>query len=129
MSGAEATRSTAELVMDVADDLRLLIRKEIELARIELMEGFKAQLLGVGLISLAIIGLLPALLFGLFSLAYWLPFSDAVSFAIVAGGLLLFAVLGVLAGLWIMRRRRMRLDRSVASIKEDVRWAREQMTS
>jgi len=125
----EATRSTAELVMDVADDLRLLIRKEIELARIELMEGLKAQLLGAGLIALAIIGLLPAFLFGLFSLAYWLPFSDAVSFAIVAGGLLLFAVLGVLVGLAIMRRRRPRLERSVASVKEDIRWAREQMTS
>ena len=125
----EATRSTAELVMDVADDLRLLIRKEIELARIELMEGLKAQLLGAGLIALAIIGLLPAFLFGLFSLAYWLPFSDAVSFAIVAGGLFLFAVLGVVIGLAIMRRRRVGLKRSIASIKEDVRWAREQMTS
>lgn len=125
----EATRSTAELVMDVADDLRLLIRKEIELARIELMEGLKAQLLGAGLIALAIIGLLPAFLFGLFSLAYWLPFSDAVSFAIVAGGLFLFAVLGVMVGLAIMRRRRVGLERSIASIKEDVRWAREQMTS
>ncbi|MEX0873520.1 MAG: phage holin family protein [Actinomycetota bacterium] len=115
--------------MDVTDDLRLLIRKEIELARIELIEGLKAQLFGAGLIALAVIGLLPALLFGLFSLAYWLPFSDAVSFAIVAGGLMLFAVLGVFAGIWIMRRRRPRLDRSVASIKEDIRWAREQMTS
>jgi uncharacterized membrane protein YqjE len=126
---APASRSTAELFMDVTDDLRLLIRKEIELARIELIEGLKAQLLGAGLIALAVIGLLPALLFGLFSLAYWLPFSDAVSFAIVAGGLMLFAVLGVIAGIWIMRRRRPRLDRSVASIKEDIRWAREQMTS
>jgi hypothetical protein len=126
---APATRSTAELVMDVADDLRLLIRKEIELARIELIDGLKAQLLGAGLIALAIIGLLPALLFGLISLAYWLPFSDAVSFAIVAGGLFVFAALGVVAGLAVMRRRRPKLDRSVASIKEDIRWAREQMTS
>lgn len=125
----EATRSTAELVMDVADDLRLLIRKEIELARIELMEGLKAQLVGAGFIALAIIGLLPALLFGLFSLAYWLPFSDAVSFALVAGGLFVLAALGVVAGLAIMRRRRPGLKRSVASIKEDIRWAREQMTS
>lgn len=115
--------------MDVADDLRLLIRKEIELARIELIEGVKAQLLGAGLIALAVIGLLPALLFCLFSLAYWLPFSDAVSFAIVAAGLMVFAVLGVFAGIWVMRRRRPKLDRSVASIKEDIRWAREQMTS
>src|SRR5688572_26322213 len=34
--------STSELVMAVADDLRLLLRKEIELARIELLDGVKA---------------------------------------------------------------------------------------
>ena len=85
MAVAES-RSTAELVMDVADDLRMLIRKEIELARIELMEGLKAQLIGAGLIALAIVSVLPALLFGLFALVYWLPFSRRSSYAIVGGG-------------------------------------------
>jgi hypothetical protein len=122
-------RSTTELVMDVADDLRLLIRKEFELARIELMEGLKAQLIGAGLVTLAIIGILPALLFFLFALTFWLPFSNAASFAIVGTGLLLFALLGVFVGIAIMKRRRPRLDKTVTSIKEDVRWAREQMTS
>ena len=122
-------RSTAELVMDVADDLRMLVRKEIELARIELMEGLRAQFIGVGIISLAVLGSLPALGFGLFSLAFWLPFSREVSFAIVGGGLLAFAVVGTAVGIMIMRSRRPRIDRSVASIKEDVKWAREQLTS
>ena len=122
-------RSTAELVMDVADDLRMLVRKEIELARIELMEGLKAQLIGAGLIGLAVIGILPALLFFLFALVYALPFSTATSFAIVGAGLLLFALIGILAGISIMKRRRPNLDKTVSSIKEDVRWAREQMTS
>ena len=122
------TRSTVELVMDVADDLRMLIRKEIELARIELVEGLRAQLIGAGLIFLALLGTLPALGFGLFALAFWLPFSREVSFAIVAGGLLLFALLGTAVGIVIMRRRRPRLDKTVASIKEDVKWAREQLT-
>ncbi|HYZ91105.1 MAG TPA: phage holin family protein [Actinomycetota bacterium] len=124
-----STRSTAELVMDVADDLRLLVRKEIELARIELVEGLRAQVIGAGIIFLALIGMLPALLFGLFSLALWLPFSREVAFALVGLGLLVFAVGGTLIGIGIMRRRRPRLDRSVASIKEDVKWAREQLTS
>jgi uncharacterized membrane protein YqjE len=128
MAVAES-RSTAELVMDVADDLRMLIRKEIELARIELMEGLKAQLIGAGLITLAIVAVLPALLFGLFALVYWLPFSVAVSYAIVGGGMLLGAVMLIAMGIWIMKRRRPKLDNTVASIKEDVRWAREQLTS
>jgi hypothetical protein len=122
------TRSTVELVMDVADDLRMLIRKEIELARIELVEGLRAQLIGAGLILLALLGSLPALGFGLFALAFWLPFSREVSFAIVGGGLLAFALLGTAVGIGIMRRRRPRLDRTVASIKEDVKWARDQLT-
>jgi uncharacterized membrane protein YqjE len=122
------TRSTVELVMDVADDLRMLIRKEIELARIELVEGLRAQFIGAGLILLALLGSLPALGFGLFALAFWLPFSREVSFAIVGGGLLAFALLGTAMGIWIMRRRRPRLDRTVASIKEDVKWARDQLT-
>lgn len=122
-------RSTAELVMDVADDLRMLVRKEIELARIELMEGLRAQLIGIGLISLAVLGSLPALLFGLFALAYWLPYSLEVSFALVGMGLLAFALGGTAVGIMIMRSRRPRIDRSVASIKEDVKWAREQLRS
>jgi hypothetical protein len=124
-----STRSTAELVMDVADDLRMLVRKEIELARIELVDGIRAQLIGAGIILLAVLGSLPALGFGLFALAFWLPFSRAVSFAIVGGGLATFAVGGTAIGIGLMRRRRPRLDRSIASIKEDVKWAREQLTS
>lgn len=123
------SRSTAELVMDMADDVRMLVRKELELARIELMEGLKAQLIGSAVIAFALIGLLPAFFFGLIALAAWLPFSREVSYAIVGGGLLGFALLGTLIGIRIMKGRRPRLDKSVASIKEDVRWAREQLTS
>jgi len=122
-------RSTAELVMDVADDVRLLVRKEFELARIELMEGLKAQLIGAGIIALAVLSVLPALLFAVVALALWLPFSREVSFAIVAGALSMFTVGGIVAGIFVMRRRRPGLRRSIDSIKEDVKWAREQMTS
>lgn len=121
--------SVAELVMDVADDLRLLVRKEVELARIEFLDGLRAQLVGAGVIALALLSLLPALLFAVFALAFWLPFSRAVSFAIVSGGMAVFTVGGVFAGIRIMRRRRPGLKRSIDSIKEDVRWAREQITS
>jgi hypothetical protein len=127
-SAQPSTRSTAELLMDVADDVRMLLRKEIELARLELMEGLKAQLVGAGIIAFAVASLLPALLFGLIALALWLPFSRAVDFAIVAGGLSLFTFGGIGIGVLVMRRRRVRLRRSIDSIKEDVRWARDQMT-
>lgn len=122
-----STRSTAELVLDVADDLRMLVRKEFELARVELFESLRAQVIGIGLITLAVLASLPALLFALFALTFWLPYSTEVSFAIMAGGLSVFIVGGIAFGLWIMRRRRLKLRRSIDSIKEDVRWAREQL--
>ncbi len=128
MAVAES-RSTAELVMDVADDLRILVRKEIELARIELMEGLKAQMIGAGFIALAVVSVLPALLFGLFALVHWLPFSVEVAYAIVGGGMLLGTLVLILIGIRVMKDRRPNLDKTVASIKEDVKWAREQLTS
>jgi hypothetical protein len=115
--------------MALADDVRLLIRKEMELARIELMDGLKAQLIGAGVIALAVVAVLPALLFLVFALTFWLPFSDAASFAIVGGVMLTLAVIGGVIGVRIMKSRRPELKKSVASIKEDVKWARDQMTS
>src|SRR5688500_1547621 len=100
---APSGRSTSELVMDVADDLRLLVRKEFELARIELVDGVKAQLIGAGLITLAAIGTLPALLFFLFAITFALPFSPAVSFAVMGVALLAVAALGIFIGIRIMK--------------------------
>jgi hypothetical protein len=93
------------------------------------MEGLRAQLIGAAIIALAVLALLPGLLFAVFALTFALPFSNAVSFGIVGGGLLLFTAGGALAGIVVMRRRRPGLKRSIDSIKEDVKWAREQMTS
>jgi uncharacterized membrane protein YqjE len=123
------TRSTSELVMDITDDLRKLLRKEIELARIEFLDGLKAQFIGAGMIALAAVSLLPALLFFLFALTFWLPWSNQVSFLFTGGVLLVLVAVMIGIGVGIMKRRRPKLERSVASIKEDVRWAREQMTS
>ena len=123
------TRSTSELVMDITDDLRMLVRKEIELARIELIDGLKAQVIGAGLIALAVLSVLPALLFFIFALVFALPLSHAWSFFVVALGLLLVAGLLIGVGVVVMKRRRPKIEKSVASIKEDVKWVREQMTS
>jgi hypothetical protein len=115
--------------MEIADDLRMLVRKEIELARIELLDGIKAQFIGAGLIALSVVALLPALLFFLFALTFWLPWSNQVSFLFTGGVLLGLAGIAIMVGIRVMKRRRPKLDKSVASIKEDVKWVREQMTS
>jgi hypothetical protein len=115
--------------MDVADDLRLLLRKEIELARIELLDGIKAQLIGAGLVIVAALAILPALMFLVFAGVFWMPFSPEVAFAIVGFAMIAVAAIVVLVGIRVMKSRKPKLDKSVASIKEDVRWAREQLTS
>src|ERR1041385_7776811 len=110
-----SNRSTSELVMDIADDLRLLVRKEIELARIEILEVIKAQLIGAGLITVSLIALLPALLFFLFALTFWLAWSNQVSFAFTGVVLLALAGIAIMVGIRVMKRRRPKLERSVAS--------------
>jgi uncharacterized membrane protein YqjE len=122
------SRSTGELVLDGADDLRMLVRKELELARVELMEGVKAQLKGAGVIAVALIAALPGFLFLFVALALWLPLGAAAGFAVVGGAMLLFTVIGVLAGIRVMKSRKPTVETAVGSIKEDVRWAREQLT-
>lgn len=118
------TKGTGELVREVADDLRMLLRKELELARVELVDGLKAQLKGAGLIAAAGVASLPGLLFLVVALALWLPVSAAAGFAIVGGALLLFTAAGILVGIRLMRSRRPDIGTAVGSIKEDVRWAR-----
>ena len=65
-----------------------------------------------------LVAVLPALLFFVFALVFALPFSHAWSFLIVAFGLLFFAAAAIGTGIGIMKRRRPKLDKSVASIKE-----------
>lgn len=121
------TRSTTELLMDVADDVRLLVRKEIELARIEVVDGLRSMLLGTGVLLLAAFASLPGLLFLVIALALWLPFSAQVGFAIVGAGLLAFTGGGIAIGVALVKRRKPGISKTVDAVKEDVRWAREQI--
>ena len=123
-----STRSTAELISDVATDVSLLIRKELELARTELLQGLRAWGIGAGLLLIAALASLPGLLFLVISLALWLPVSPQVGFAIVGGGLLLFTGGGAAVGVWMLKRRKPGVGAAVDSIKEDVRWARGHLT-
>jgi hypothetical protein len=123
-----SSRSTAELVSDVAGDVTLLVRKELELARTELLRGLKVWGIGGGLVVFAAVASLPGLFFLVIALALWLPFSAEVGFAIVGGGMLAFALLGIAVGVWMVKRRKPGVGTAVDSIKEDVRWARGHLT-
>lgn len=127
-----AGKTTGELVREVVDDVQLLVRKELELARVELTEGVRAQLKGGGLVALAIVASLPGLLFLVIALALWLPdvtpLTRAGGFLVVGAALLAFTVLGILAGVRVMRSRRPSVGPTVDRMKEDARWARDRLT-
>lgn len=124
-------KSTGRIVRDVADDIRLLVRKELELARTELAEGLQAQLWGGGLLALAVLAALSGLLLCVIALALWLPEVTALSraggFLVVGAALLTLTGAGILLGLRTMRSRRPRVGKAVERIKEDARWARDRL--
>lgn len=124
-----ADRSLGELFGEMSAGLSALIRKEMELARVELKEeavqaGKAGGQLGIG----AFAGYLAVLLLS-FALAWGL--NDALDSS-WAG----FAIVGLLYGIAaavLLQQGRQRLkdlnpvpEQTVATLKEDIQWAKEQ---
>lgn len=121
-------RGAGELVKEIAADVSSLLRKEVELARLEISEILKDAFRAIGLSGLAIalvVLLLPLVVLSIIEvLAIWLPRWSAT--LIVSGSV------GALAGVAFLQARRMFRKRAgkfvpeatVRSIKEDVEWAK-----
>lgn len=123
-------KRTKDLVAELASKGRLLARKEVELAKAEIKADVQREVRMAG-------GLGVAGLCALFTVQLLLV---AVVLALMEGGLLpgwaaalvvaaVVLAIGTGAGLWGWARRvRTPLDTTRRSLKEDVRWAKEQMT-
>jgi membrane protein len=119
-------QSAVQLVTSIAGDTATLVRKEMELARQEVVESITGLIKGVA--ALAVAGI-----FGLFALG-WLASTLAVALdnvlapwasrLIVAGIFLLFAVAAVMFG---RRKPKPPLEQTKRTIKEDVTWAKAQL--
>lgn len=124
-------KSTGQLVREVADDARLLLRKELELARGELTEAIQAQLWGGLLIAVAVLAALTGLLFCVVALALWLPGVTALTraggFLVVGAALLAFTAVGVLVGTRLMRSRRPSIGPAMNRMRQEARWARDRV--
>lgn len=120
-------RSTPGLIMSIAGDTSALVRKEMELARQEMIESVIGRLKTVA--SLAVAGVL-----GLFALG-WLASALAsaldgvllpwASRLIVAGIFLLLA--GVAMAFGRVGKTKAPLEETKRTIKEDMEWARAQL--
>ena len=121
-------RSLGELIKGVSNDVSMLVRKEIELAKLETREEVRhaadaAKAFGVA----ALMGYLALVLLG-FAVAWGLAEVMAVGFAFLVAGLIFGAVAAAAA---VFGRDRVQKvhpvpEQTVETIKEDVQWVKAQ---
>jgi predicted phage tail protein len=123
-------RSIGELFGQLSQDMTLLVRQEIQLARTEMSD--KLSRLATNLISVAAGGFV-AYLGGLALVAaVILALRDLANISLAVSALIVGAVLAVIG--WVMLQRGVkemkRADlaprRTVETLKDDVQWAKEQ---
>lgn len=122
-------RSLGELFSDLANQTSALVRQEVELARTEMTQkaariGGEAGLVAAGAV-LALGGYL-ALVAGLvLLLGIWIPMW--VSALVVAVLFLGIGLLFIQQGLSAIKRINLAPRQTIATLKEDVTWAKEQV--
>lgn len=122
-------RSTVQVVQDATQNAQLLLRKELELAKLEIQEALRKQAIAAGL---AIAGAL----FGLFVLGFvgvtvavalqqvvpaW------VAWALVTVGYLLVGIVALLIAKRTAASANLSPERTKNSIEENVEWAKQQL--
>ena len=118
-----------ELMRAIATDTSTLVRKEVELARREIMEAVTARLKAAGAMAAAGVMALMVLAFGGAAAASALEGSVSAWAArlIVAGGFLLMAAVAVMVGMARAKRPSLAPEKTVETVKEDVEWAKAQL--
>ncbi len=124
--------STGELVKQLSQDASTLVRKEIELARAELVEKGKKAGRGAGMFGGA--GMFALGAFGGLTAALILLLAEAMDAWVAA--LIVTAVWGAVAGVLAMEGKQKveeagppQPEQTVETVKEDVQWAKRQAAS
>lgn len=122
------TRSLGAIVGDISADLSNLVRQEMELARTELKQEARRVGKGAGMFGAAGIAAYLTLFFLSFALAHLLDNWMPAEVAALIVGLLWAIVAAVLAvsGRKEIKEADPQLPKTQQSLKEDVRWAKEQ---
>lgn len=118
--------STTSLLGQLINDGRDLLKKEVELARAEVREEVKAT---VGKVAgMAAAGVFAVLGLGLLSAALVLGLAEVMApwLAALLVSVLLFAIAAVVFRTAQSRTTGKPLERTLRTLKEDVRWAKEQ---
>lgn len=122
----EGSRATAALVKDIVGGTQSLVRGELELARLELMEGLSAKGQAAGAAGAA--GMLGLYVLGFLGLAGGAALSTVVAawlaWLIVAGVFLLLVVALLLFARARANSAPLGIDRTKARVQEDLAWAK-----
>ena len=125
-------QSFPELIKRLSAELSMLIRQELDLARVEIIEKSKAVGVGAGMFSGAAVAALLAL--GAFTAFLILALSLAMAPWLAA--LLVTIVYGAVAGILALRGRKkieeatpLVPEQTVDTVKEDVKWAKTRIKS
>ena len=122
-------RSTVRLLKDIGDNTTTLVKKELELFKLELLEAVSARLKAAGAIAFAGVLVLFVVAF-LGAAAAWALSNVMPMWAanlVVAGGFLLLAMAGLMFAKRRMKVPSMKPEETVRTVKEDVEWAKEQL--
>jgi hypothetical protein len=123
-----ASSSLVDLGRQLMDEARGLVRKEIELAKVEVMALVKTNAIAIGLFAGAAVLLLVALV--MLQVAFILSFPFGTQF-IVAWSLFGFWVV-VIAILALIGRSKLKLqapEKTIETLKGDIEWAKGQIHS
>ncbi len=122
-------RSTFDLVTSIADDVKHLVTKEVELARQEIVEALVARVKAAAALAVAAFVALLALIFGMLTVAAALDnvLPPWASRLIVTGGLILIAGGAALFGVVRMRKPGLVPEETKRTLKEGEEWARAQL--
>jgi hypothetical protein len=122
-------QSTPDLLRSIATDTSALLRKEMELAKQEIVEGVTARLKAAG--AMAAAGLLAMFILVFAALAAAtaldLVLPGWASRLIVAGGFLLLAAPAALFGVRRLKSPPISPEETKRTVREDVEWAKQQL--
>ncbi len=126
---ANGRRSTPQLVRSIASDTATLVKKEVELARQEIVEAIVARLKAAAALLAAGVFVMLAVIFLGSAAAYALEnvVSPWVARLIVGGSFLLLAGLAAAVGLLRAKRPPLKPELTVETVKEDIEWAKTQL--
>ncbi|MGZ4140524.1 MAG: phage holin family protein [Actinomycetota bacterium] len=129
MRGSPSEQTTAQLLRSIVDDIREIVRKEIQLARQELLASLAGKAIAVGAFVLAaILGLLVFFFVGETVAAALDPYVPAwAARLIVAGGYIVLAALAAGIGITLMKRPTRAPKETKRTVKEGVEWAKTQL--